>query len=133
MIKRVSTTIGQNMVNPASQISILVSGDNVTLPSQRATSLALVANELLQNALEHGMTGLNRGQIELRLTQADEVMQFTVIDNGRGLPPGFDPEGNLGLGLEIVRTSVVEDMRGTFHIGPAVMGTAPTSGLRCPF
>ncbi len=132
LIKRMSTTIGQNMVNPASQISIVVGGDNVTLPSQRATSLALVANELLQNALEHGMAGQDRGQIELYLTEEEDTMRLTVTDNGRGLPSDFDPENNLGLGLEIVKTSVVEDMQGTFYIGPAGAGPGTVVRITLP-
>lgn len=123
MIKRLSDSIATNMVNPAANIRISVKGDNVELPSQRATGLALVANELMQNALEHGLPGRSDGKITIRLLAIKgETLQLSVIDNGRGLPATFNPKTDLGLGLEIVQATVVEDMQGTFHIGPRVAG-----------
>ena len=122
LIKRVSGTIAGNMVDPAADITIMVIGDNVSLPSQRATSLALIANELIQNALEHGMAGRNRGRINISLFRQGERLRLRVTDNGHGLPPDFDPGANLGLGLEIVRTSVTEDMQGSFDISPVSEG-----------
>ena len=68
LIKRVSSTIAGNMVNPLENINISVRGDTIQLPSQRATSLALVANELIQNALEHGIGHRVEGHIKIRLT-----------------------------------------------------------------
>jgi two-component sensor histidine kinase len=132
LIKRVSATISNNMVNPAAAISITVTGHNIELPSQRATSLALVANELLQNALEHGMAGRSEGKIVIKLVSQKDQLQLSVSDNGRGLPADFDMEHNLGLGLEIVRTSVVEDMEGAFHFGPGPNGVGALAQITLP-
>jgi two-component sensor histidine kinase len=119
LIKRVSTTISTNMVNPQADIKISVKGDNVELPSQRATSLALIANELLQNALEHGMAGRKQGRITMTLANTGKHLKLKVRDDGHGLPPDFDLDSHLNLGLEIVHTTVTEDMEGQFKIGPA--------------
>ncbi len=119
LIKRVSSSISSNMVNPEATITVSVSGDNIELSSQFATSLALIANELLQNALEHGMTGRSTGQVAITLADSDHSLHLKVCDNGHGLPPTFSVETDLGLGLNIVRTMVLEDLRGMFHIGPA--------------
>lgn len=119
LIKRMSTTISTYMINPTANIEISVKGDNIELPSQRATSLALVANELLQNAVEHGLAGREEGQITIVLANEQTHLRLDVSDDGRGLPDNFNLETDLGLGLEIVRTSVVEDMQGVFQIGPA--------------
>jgi two-component system, sensor histidine kinase PdtaS len=123
LIRRLATTIACNMVNPEAAINISVTGDNMELSSQRATSLALVANELLQNALEHGLAGRCQGNIAITLTDEAHRLTLKVRDDGRGLPPGFDLHSHLGLGLEIVRATVTEDMRGQFEIGPAHPGT----------
>lgn len=132
LIKRVSTTVSNNMVNPTAQITVSVTGDNPELPSQRATSLALVANELLQNALEHGMTGRDQGRIIINLTKEHNRLKLTVQDDGCGLPANFNPELHLGLGLEIVRATVVEDMRGTFHLGPNPTGAGTLVKISIP-
>jgi two-component sensor histidine kinase len=119
LIGRVCTTIASNMINPAADIEITVEGDNIELPSQSATSLALVTNELLQNALEHGLAHHSRGHIAITLTRDGEQLRLSVRDDGRGLPADFDPQTDLGLGLEIVRATVTEDLQGTFQLRPA--------------
>jgi two-component sensor histidine kinase len=132
LIKRMSNTISNNMLNPQAKILITVSGDNIELPSQRATSLALVANELLQNALEHGMAGRSEGKISIKLTGDRGHLRLTVADDGRGLPENFEMNAHLGLGLEIVRTSVVEDMGGVFQLGPNPKGVGTLAQITLP-
>ena len=118
LIERVSKTISGNMINPTANITFSLAGEAIFLDSQRATGLALVANELLQNAVEHGLTARKQGNIKINLTQTREYLTLVVSDDGHGLPPDFDLDTDLGLGLNIVRTSVLEDMHGTFLIGP---------------
>jgi two-component sensor histidine kinase len=132
LIRRVSTTISSNMTNPGANIRITVSGDSFQLPSQRATSLALIANELLQNALEHGIADQSEGQISIRLNHERKRLSLRVTDNGRGLPPGFNPNRDLGLGLSIVQTTVTEDFKGKFFIGPATNGPGTTISIGIP-
>ncbi|MEW5961082.1 MAG: histidine kinase dimerization/phosphoacceptor domain -containing protein [Chloroflexota bacterium] len=122
LIRRVAHTVTGNMINPEAKIQVTVTGDNLELGSQRATSLALIANELLQNALEHGMAGRQEGQIFINLIYRDGQLRLRVEDDGHGLPPNFNPDTDLGLGLDIVRTTVTEDMRGKFFIGPVKHG-----------
>jgi two-component sensor histidine kinase len=122
LVKRVSATVSGNLMNPNARITVTVTGDRVRLPAQRATSLALIANELLQNALEHGMAGRDEGQVTITLIHKYEQLRLRVEDNGNGLSPNFSPDADLGLGLDIVRTTVTEDMRGKFFIGPAKHG-----------
>jgi two-component sensor histidine kinase len=132
LIRRVSGNIAANMINPAAKITVEVNGENITLPAKAGTSLALVANELLQNALEHGMAGRSLGRVTIDLTLKKGQIELTVTDDGHGLPPNFDMESNLGLGLEIVRESVVEDMGGTFDLRPTGGGRGTTAHVTLP-
>ena len=132
LIERVSRTISGNMINPTADISIIVHGDEVLLDSQRATGLTLVANELLQNAIEHGLADRARGKIMVNLTQTHNCLTLNVTDDGCGLPADFDLETDLGLGLNIVRTSVLEDMQGTFLIGPHSKGPGTEVQISVP-
>ncbi len=122
LIKRVSTNIAGNMVNPTANIRISVAGDSIQLPSQKATSLALVANELIQNALEHGIGNRTEGQVTIRLTNERNRLRLNVSDDGQGLPSDFNPNSDLSLGLSIVRATITEDMRGRFWIRPNKYG-----------
>lgn len=132
LIRRVSTTIASNMIDPAANITISVNGDAVKLSSQRATGLALVANELLQNALEHGIANRSQGQITVKLTAEPNRLRLNVADDGSGLPAHFNPDTDLGLGLTIVRTSVIEDMRGRFWIRPHKNGVGTMAQVAVP-
>ena len=78
----------------------------VSLAGSRATALALVFSELLQNALEHG-TGTVR--IELAARGGDAVLAIT--DEGEG--PGDTLSGT---GLSIVRALVGDELHGTFDL-----------------
>ena len=79
----------------------------VSLPGARATALALVFAELLQNALEHGG---NRVRVELVRRNGDVVL--AIDDDGAGLPE----EVSSGTGLSIVRALVRDELRGTLDL-----------------
>src|SRR5205807_10037599 len=71
------------------------------LPAQQATSCALIINELVQNAVEHAFVGLPGGTIVVRLAEQGDSLCIEIQDDGRGLPAGFDPIAEGGLGLHI--------------------------------
>jgi two-component sensor histidine kinase len=133
LIQRIATTISSNMVNPAANVAITVDGDEVQLPSQRATSLALIANELMQNALEHGVADQTGATIQVKVVQERKRLSLRVTDDGVGLPAEFNPDTDLGLGLTIVRTSVTEDLQGKFFIGPVSNGRGTTVRIGIPW
>ena len=62
VMERIAQTVSQNMLRPDLHAEILVEGEAVVLPSRAATALALVVNELLQNALEHAFVGRSQGE-----------------------------------------------------------------------
>jgi two-component sensor histidine kinase len=92
------------------------------LTTEVATPLALVLTELLQNAVEHAF-GEEGGNIVVRLERNDDRLLAIVCDDGAGLPDEFDVTRSHRLGLQIVRTLVVNELGGTI-----VMGGAPEGG-----
>jgi len=102
-----------------------------TLRAEVATPLAMALNELLQNALEHGL-GDRPGTLEVRVARSDARLRVEVVDNGVGLPAGFDAERSGNLGLHIVRTLVVGELGGSLEIGPWTGGTGTRVALDLP-
>src|SRR6266513_3090261 len=84
-----------------------VRADPVAVDLDTAVTLGLIANELLLNALKHGLSGCPAGNLTVELHGGNRN-QMTVRDDGYGLPPGFDARKNAGLGLEIGRASCRE-------------------------
>ncbi|HXR12159.1 MAG TPA: GAF domain-containing protein [Gaiellaceae bacterium] len=80
--------------------------ESVSLAGARATALALVFSELLQNALEHGA-----GDVRIDLSRRDGLVVLTIGDDGAG--PAEEPSGT---GLSIVRALVRDELQGTFDL-----------------
>lgn len=116
MLERVVQTVTQTMAPPGFELDVRISGDDVSLPSQKATSLALVVNELLQNAMEHAFPGRSRGQVMIALAVDRDELRVEVRDDGVGLPEDFSPERSTDLGLQIVRTLVQDDLKGQISL-----------------
>jgi two-component sensor histidine kinase len=117
VIERIVAAITQNMLQPDKDIQITVEGEEVSLPSQPATSLALAVNELIQNSVEHAFVGRKQGAIAIRLAQGQEHLSIEVTDDGVGFPADYEGRGAAparSLGLQIVETLVEEDLKGEF-------------------
>ena len=100
VVERIAGLVGDRLGR-----KVEVDGDDVTLTGRAATWTALVANELVVNALRHG-----RGDVTISLA-ADpdgEEAELVVEDGGPG-PAAAAP----GLGLALVRRLVEEGLRGT--------------------
>jgi two-component sensor histidine kinase len=110
------------------------------LPAEIATSLVMVLNELLINAVEHGFgdaepavaaavagaapAGLTppprpagpAGEVVVAAHRFRKQLHVTVADNGRGLPADFRPEVSGRLGLQIVKALATGELRGTIEL-----------------
>jgi two-component system, sensor histidine kinase PdtaS len=78
----------------------------VALAGSRATALALVFSELLQNALEHG-----GDSVRVELAQRNGQVVLAIADDGAGI---VGEES--GTGLSIVRALVRDELRGTLDL-----------------
>ncbi len=119
MLDRVVRTVTQTMAPPGFALNVRVDGDDISLPSQQATSLALVVNELLANSMEHAFPGRSRGQVEIALIRSPDSLRVEVRDDGVGLPDGFSPDRSADLGLQIVNTLVQDDLKGKIEFSNA--------------
>ena len=83
------------------------------LSAALASPLVLVLAELVHNAVEHGFGETGRGTVEINATRDGPGLSVSVIDDGAGLPAGFDPARSDRLGLQIVRTLADADLHTT--------------------
>jgi two-component sensor histidine kinase len=78
----------------------------VTLEGDRATALALVFSELLQNALEHG-----GDEVRIELAQRNGDVTLAIADDGAGIAGA-----PAGTGLSIVDALVRDELGGTLTL-----------------
>ena len=114
--QRVANQIVQVTANPGQQVDVKVSGPNVHLPAGQATPMALVINELMLNAMEHGVGDREKATIVIILEDKADAICIQVEDEGDGVPLDFDPTQSQSLGLQIVHTLVTDDLKGALTI-----------------
>ncbi|HUT19510.1 MAG TPA: histidine kinase N-terminal domain-containing protein [Anaerolineae bacterium] len=131
--QRIAKQISESIVDPDKNIRITVTGPSIYLTSQQATSSALVINELLQNAVDHGYRDRGEGLIAIHLVDGGEWVSIEVADDGMTLAEGFDLDENSGLGLRIVRALAQSDLKGSFELsadgGVRAIVTFPKTSL----
>jgi two-component system, sensor histidine kinase PdtaS len=119
--------MAEEMGAPDRPLRITTTGEAGLLQASVATPLAVVLNELLQNAAEHAAPandvpdGSDTGSaepllVEVDLERSDSELHVVVRDNGVGLPPGFSVEDTPTLGLSIVRGLVGTQLGGTISM-----------------
>lgn len=110
-------------------VTVTIEGSTGQVPAPVATSLALVMAELVHNAIEHGLAGRDKGTVAVTMRRLAREIVVAVRDDGAGLPEGFEAGSSANLGLEIVRTIVGDDLRGTLSFSS---GRGTTVTVRFP-
>jgi two-component system, sensor histidine kinase PdtaS len=97
--------------------TIVVEGPTINLPTVFAIPLGFIVNELITNSAKHA-----KSDITIRLETTPTVgHSLSVLDDGPGLPAGFDPAKSKGLGMKIVG-SLVKQIGGRLQIAPGENG-----------
>ncbi len=77
--------------------------DPVQLDVDVVIPLGLILNEIITNCLKYAFDGQEDGLIYMSLKDQENGLLLTVSDNGKGLPPGFDPDELNSLGFRLIK------------------------------
>ncbi len=91
--------------------------DDAVISVRKGTSLALLANELVSNAVKHG---LGKVEVQFRVQKGSAIL--TVQDNGPGFPADFDALLAANTGLELVESLSRSDLEGEISYTTARKG-----------
>lgn len=89
---------------------ILVSADDITLPTVRIVALGLIVNELVTNAIKYG-----QGSISVDFTATGSGYALTVGDEGAGLPGVQSPQPGHGFGMTVI-LALVKQLKGDLNV-----------------
>ena len=106
----------RGLLPDARRVHTEVRGEDFLLPSGQATYVALILNELIQNALEHGLKGKVGTELTVNVGRDEDSVTIDVTNDGDPLPADFDLRGNRNLGLKIVESLVRDNLMGEFTI-----------------
>lgn len=105
-----------HMVDKDFVLTTKIEGPEVVLPSQNASNIAVIINELILNSIEHGFKNRTHGLIGFKSSLSDRGYTIEIYDDGVGLPENFNIENTKSLGLQIIKTLVQDDIGGTFEM-----------------
>jgi GAF domain-containing protein len=105
-----------SLVSPDRPVRFEIQGTPAPVESREATVLGIVLNELVGNAMSHGLA-LEGGNVVIDTTQDAGMITVEVRDDGPSHAATDDPGSGSGLGLQIIRTLVHEDLAGSFALG----------------
>ncbi|MCE5314411.1 MAG: histidine kinase dimerization/phosphoacceptor domain -containing protein [Armatimonadota bacterium] len=105
-------------------IALVVEGIDAVVSADSATALGIIVNELVSNAVEHGLKDRHDGRICLRILQDEKSNTLVeVADDGVGLPPGYKLPQGTDCGLGLAGSLVVHGLGGRMEIGEVGTGT----------
>ncbi|HEX5613768.1 MAG TPA: histidine kinase N-terminal domain-containing protein [Acidimicrobiia bacterium] len=117
IVRPLVRVVEETVASPDSDIRFTVEGDAGDVPGEIATPLAVVLNELMQNAVDHAFGDEHRhGTVRVTLTRTAGDVVVEVADDGAGLPDGFTLDGSKGLGLSIVHALVTGELGGSIEM-----------------
>jgi PAS domain S-box-containing protein len=88
----------------------------LSIPARMAAPIGLVVMELATNALKYAFPDGRRGTVSVTLAgSGSSLLRCSVADDGVGLPQGFEPARNGGLGMELIGMLVAQ-LRGRWRV-----------------
>lgn len=101
--------------------SIHVEADSLMVSMSNATSLSMLVNELITNAIKHAYGEGGPTTVTFRRLP-DRRIELRVADRGSGLPEDFTLDKTASLGMKII-TGTAHQLRGTVEINRLTPGT----------
>lgn len=99
-----------------SNVKIELEIQDIDISLKKATSLALVLNELICNSFKYAFCKEKKDKlIHVEATLNDNMYVIGIHDNGVGLGKNFTYEHNANFGLSIVNLIVTKEFHGSIH------------------
>jgi two-component sensor histidine kinase len=93
------------------EYTIVVEAAKINIPTVFAIPLGFIVNELITNSAKYA-----KGNITVRLETTPTVgHSLSVLDDGPGVPEGYDPAQSKGLGMKII-AKLVKQIGGELKI-----------------
>lgn len=121
ILSKIKDNAIRNFIQYNKRIDVKFVGDSFYVDSDKATSIAIVLNELLQNSLQHAFVDKNEGFIEIIIKKGIMYSDISIMDDGKGFDINLIKDESLG--LDIVKSIVKDKLNGDINIESNESGT----------
>lgn len=102
---------------PDQQVKTNVRGTEVFLQAKQAVPIALVLNELLSNAVKHGLKNcVHSGEVNITISEDAGMVMIRIENNGNEIKEKETKKERKKLGLYLVKLLICEQMGGKFEL-----------------
>jgi two-component sensor histidine kinase len=116
-----------DMLRDVRPIALRVRCPHLLLPTNQASSIGLIVNELVTNAFKYAFPDGKGGNVEITLVAEADAILITVEDNGAGCPPDLGE----GVGSKLVKL-MASQFDGEVNRRPSEKGCRVDVRLRSP-
>ena len=102
-------------------VSIECHAESIALCMGQATSLGLIVNELVTNAIKHAFPDGRAGRIRIGFEAPKDKLNVCVEDDGVGFRPGMQKD--TGMGGELV-TGLARELEGHLEVASTTTGSS---------
>lgn len=101
-LNQITQSLSQCYLEGSERIVIKSSFDTINISPRTASSVGLIANEILTNSIKYAFPDNKQGIISISLKEINGYAELIIFDNGSGVPDNFDLAKPTGMGLELV-------------------------------
>ncbi|NGP89134.1 histidine kinase dimerization/phosphoacceptor domain -containing protein [Fodinibius halophilus] len=102
-VEQVGELTHQSFGGGKTNVELRTDIEDTSLEMEHSIPLGLFINEILINAYKHAFQGKKKGRIWLESEVEDGVINFTIRDNGIGLPDALDEIKSDSLGITLIK------------------------------
>jgi two-component sensor histidine kinase len=93
------------------QVKINLSADILSLDPDKALSIGFICNEVISNSFKHAFSKTGKPELTIILKKENDLLHFTLADNGKGMSVENDIEKTNSFGLRLIQM-FVKDLQG---------------------
>ncbi len=102
------------------KINFLV--EMVSLDADKALNIGFICNEVISNSFKHAFSKTDQPELSISLKQENELLLFSIADNGQGMPIEKNIEKTNSFGLRLIQM-FIKDLHGNINIVSNQMGS----------
>ncbi|MHB8063554.1 MAG: sensor histidine kinase, partial [Ruminiclostridium sp.] len=122
-LKEIIEVISNLLKNISFEVITNLYLEDILIPYSKATSIALIINELISNCIKHAFKDGDLNIISISCRKEKEKIILTVENTGKSIPDDFYEKKTNGLGLSIVSSIIKHEFKGSIEFKKIEKGT----------